>query len=79
MLCDAENATHQNCWLHIKEQVHGHSLGFIMIKNNKTGPVVVSPRNISENITIENDLQSLHYLGYGKEGAEFRLEKKGYK
>jgi hypothetical protein len=56
MLCDYENATHENCWLHIKEQVHGHSLGFIMIKNNKTGSVVATKRNTTGNMTIENDV-----------------------
>lgn len=79
MLCDAENATHENCWLHVKQQVHGHSLGFIMVKKNNTGTVRQSQRKLkAENITIENDVQKLVYKGYGKEGAEFNLIKKGY-
>jgi len=59
MLCDHENQTHVNCWIDVQEVVHGHAIGFIMIKKNASGEVFPAPRNNQSTIIIKNELQSL--------------------
>ena len=67
IICDVDNSrTDENCWLHAKVKVRGHSISFMMIqRNDDNGHIDVNPR--MENapngaLEITNNLQALEYV-----------------
>ena len=67
IICDVDNSrTDENCWLHAKAKVRGHSISFMMIQRNDIhGHIDVTPRIESAPngaLEIRNNLQALEYI-----------------
>ena len=63
VLCDYNQQTgaEDNCWLHVKHQLEGNSLGFMMVTRNDSANVDAVRMEVNGTNRIENDLQWVQY------------------
>ena len=72
VLCDDDT----NCWLYATHEVLGHSLNFMLVQKNNSATMADTQPFDSY---IENDFQTLQYLGYDDAiGQAFLIQKKIY-
>jgi hypothetical protein len=84
IICDVDNSrSDENCWLHTKTKIRGHSISFLMVQRNDTnGAIKVLPR--IENapngaIEIKSNMQIMEFTTHNLiNGAIFRIQKEKY-